>query len=200
MPSVAWLGMAPSRSSARVLLGLFVAPMLLVIAVSCAADDDASDDGSGDSTVTTVRSGSGGGRAPGTEAAGGEAVSLTGVAIEVHNDPGCGCCTSWAEYLRRHGATVTISEDPQRDAFRAGHGISDEAASCHTAIVGGYAVEGHVPVTAIRRLLDDGPDAAGLALPGMPMDSPGMGGTASDWAQLPMMLVAADGSLSPFEY
>lgn len=125
---------------------------------------------------------------------------LSGVAIDVRNDPGCNCCTSWVEYLREHGATVELSEDADRDSFRDGRGISDEAASCHTAIVNGYAVEGHVPVGAIARLLRDRPEAAGLALPGMPADGPGMGGDARTWEAQPVMLVTDGGDLTPFEY
>lgn len=93
-----------------------------------------------------------------------------------------------------------MTEDAERAAFRAGLGIPDDAGSCHTGVVDGYAVEGHVPATAIRRLLDERPDAIGLALPGMPGDSPGMGGDASTWAQQAVRLVARDGSLSSFEY
>ena len=125
---------------------------------------------------------------------------LDGLTIEVRRDPGCGCCTSWVEYLQKHGGNVDVSEDADRATFRAAHGIGDEAASCHTAVVDGYAIEGHVPVSAIQRLLDDRPDAAGLALPGMPAESPGMGGDPATWEELPVMLVGNDGSLSPFEY
>ena len=70
-------------------------------------------------------------------------------------------------YLRNHGATVEVNDDPERDAFRAAKGIGDDVASCHTAEVDGYLVEGHVPVEAITRLLAERPDAVGLALPGM---------------------------------
>jgi len=178
--------MAVGRITSRVGLGV-VLMLSWSTLLSCAADDTA--EPSPRSSASSVDG-----------AAAGEDVSLTGVTIEVHNDPGCGCCTSWAEYLRRHGAAVTISEDPDRDAFRAAHGIGDDAASCHTALVDGYAIEGHVPVTAIRQLLDQRPKAAGLALPGMPLDSPGMGGTASDWARLPVMVVADDGSMEQFEF
>lgn len=93
-------------------------------------------------------------------------VSLDGLEVEVRRDPGCGCCTSWVDYLREHGATLTVVDDPARDAFRAEVGVSDDAASCHTAIVDGYAVEGHVPIEAIRQLVDQQPDVVGLALPG----------------------------------
>ena len=68
-------------------------------------------------------------------------------------------------YLRNRGATVEVTDDPERDAFRAAKGIGDDVASCHTAEVDGYLVEGHVPVAAITRLLAERPDAVGLALP-----------------------------------
>ena len=103
-------------------------------------------------------------------------------------------------YLQEHGAEVSATDDPERDAYRAEVGIPDGAASCHTAVVEGYAIEGHVPAEAIVRLLDERPDAVGLALAGMPSDSPGMGGDATTWAGQPVMLVAHDGDLAPFEY
>ena len=93
-----------------------------------------------------------------------------------------------------------MTDDPDRDAFRAANGIADAAASCHTAEVGGYLIEGHVPVEAITRLLAEQPDAVGLALPGMPADSPGMGGDETTWAVQPVMLVGADGALSAWDY
>ena len=98
-------------------------------------------------------------------------------------------------YLRTHGATVDVTEDPQRATYRTVLGIDDQVASCHTAKVDGYVIEGHVPAEAIERLLTERPDAVGLALPGMPADSPGMGGDVDDWANQPVVLVKADGSL-----
>lgn len=136
----------------------------------------------------------------GTEAPATARGSLTSLTIDVRKDPGCDCCTSWVQYLRKHGANVELTADGDRDSFRAEHGISDEAASCHTAVVEGYAIEGHVPVGAIQRLLADRPNAAGLALPGMPADGPGMGGTESDWERQPVMLVGTDGDLTAFDY
>lgn len=79
-------------------------------------------------------------------------------------------------------------------------GIPDSAQSCHTAVIDGYAIEGHVPAEAIRQLMTERPDAAGLALPGMPVDSPGMGGDAASWAAQPVVLVNRDGSLTTFPY
>lgn len=126
--------------------------------------------------------------------------TLAGVTIDVKKDPGCGCCTSWVQYLEAHGATVKVTEDADRDAFRAARQISDAAASCHTGMVSGYAIEGHVPAGAIQRLLSEQPEAAGLALPGMPSDSPGMGGNQSTWDNQAVMLVGDDGGLTTFEY
>ena len=95
---------------------------------------------------------------------------------------------------------ANVVDDPERATFRSSIGIPDDAASCHTAIIDGYAVEGHVPAEAIRRLLTDRPDAIGVAVPGMPDDSPGMGGDAASWAAQRVMLVHRDGSLTSFTY
>lgn len=95
---------------------------------------------------------------------------------------------------------MDVTDDPNRAEYRAGLGMPDDATSCHTSVVEGYALEGHVPIGAIVRLLADRPDATGLVLPGMPADSPGMGGDESTWESQPVELVAADGSLEPFDY
>lgn len=97
-------------------------------------------------------------------------------AVDVFRDPGCGCCEKWVEHLRAAGFTVTITDDPDRQARRASLGIGDDQASCHTAVIGPYAIEGHVPAREILRFLDERPPGAiGLSVPGMPMGSPGMG-------------------------
>lgn len=103
-------------------------------------------------------------------------------------------------YLRTHGATVDVTDDPERATYRSELGISDEVASCHTAQVDGYVIEGHDPAEAIQRLLTERPDAIGLALPGMPADSPGMGGDTDDWANQAVVIVNADGSLSDWNW
>lgn len=79
-------------------------------------------------------------------------------------------------------------------------GVPDEAASCHTALVDGYVVEGHVPIEAMERLLAERPSALGLAVPGMPGDSPGMGGDETTWSSQVVFAIAGDGSLTRFEY
>jgi hypothetical protein len=84
--------------------------------------------------------------------------------------------------------------------FKAEHGVPVDAGSCHTALVDGYVVEGHVPAGAIIRLLDERPSAIGLALPGMPLDSPGMGGDQETWEAQPVLLIQQDGQLVPFDF
>ena len=79
-------------------------------------------------------------------------------------------------------------------------GVPLEASSCHTALVDGYIVEGHVPVSALVSLLGTQPQAVGLALAGMPPDSPGMGGDEESWDAQPVLLISQDGSLEPFDY
>ncbi|MEZ5236110.1 MAG: DUF411 domain-containing protein [Acidimicrobiales bacterium] len=93
-----------------------------------------------------------------------------------------------------------MQDDPQRSQRRLDLGIPDEAASCHTAVVDGYIIEGHVPIQAIERLLATRPDIVGLALPGMPADSPGMGGDEATWAAQPVVAVTPDRTLTPFPY
>jgi len=103
-------------------------------------------------------------------------------------------------YLQQHSADVEVTDDPDRASYRAEVGMPEEAASCHTAVVDGYVIEGHVPVGAIVRLLEDRPDAVGLALPGMPADSPGMGGDVTSWERQPVVLIDHDGSPLAFDY
>jgi len=93
--------------------------------------------------------------------------------MEVWKDSACGCCKEWIAQLRGAGFDV-VANDTGNVAARRRARISEEYASCHTALVGGYAIEGHVPVREIRRLLRERPDAIGLAVPGMVVGSPGM--------------------------
>jgi hypothetical protein len=94
--------------------------------------------------------------------------------IEVVKSPYCGCCTHWVDYLRRAGFEVRVTETEDVSPTARRLGVPDDLRSCHTASIGGYAIEGHVPVADIRRLLAERPDAVGLAVPGMPIGSPGM--------------------------
>ncbi len=93
--------------------------------------------------------------------------------VEVYKSPTCGCCAKWVEHLESHGFTVN-THDVGNQKMRAQAGITPSLGSCHTAMVGGYAIEGHVPAEDIKRLLKEKPRAVGLAVPDMPHGSPGM--------------------------
>jgi hypothetical protein len=97
-----------------------------------------------------------------------------GPVITVVKTPACGCCTDWVTHLRRAGFRVTVTDVADVTPTARRLGVPDDLRSCHTASVGGYAIEGHVPAADIRRLLRERPAAAGIAVPGMPMGSPGM--------------------------
>ena len=100
--------------------------------------------------------------------------SAAAATIEVVKSPYCGCCTLWVDYLRRSGFEVRVVETEDVTPTARRHGVPDDLRSCHTATIEGYAIEGHVPAEDIRRLLAERPAAAGLAVPGMPIGSPGM--------------------------
>ena len=97
------------------------------------------------------------------------------VLVEVWKDPNCGCCGDWVKHLEANGFAVKVN-DSGNNAMRAKLGIPPKLGSCHTGLVGGYAIEGHVPAREIRKLLADKPQAVGLTVPGMPVGSPGMDG------------------------
>jgi hypothetical protein len=116
--------------------------------------------------------------------------------VAAFRNPGCSCCESWVQHLRQAGFRVSMSDDPDLPARRKKLGMPESLAGCHLATVGSYVVDGHVPAQDIIRLLDDKPDALGLAVPGMPMGSPGMeGGDAEPFA---VLIVARDGSTREF--
>ena len=102
--------------------------------------------------------------------------------VVVHKDPSCGRCGAWAKHLESSGLSVKIKETTGLNAIRSRLGVPADLAACHTAEVGGYLVEGHVPAVAIKRLLEERPDAAGVAVPGMPDGSPGMGGKPQQYS------------------
>ena len=105
---------------------------------------------------------------------GGLASPANAQTITVYKTPWCGCCTAWIKHLQRDGLEVRVIEREDLAPVRASLNVPDELASCHTASVDGYAIEGHVPASEIRKLLETRPDAAGLSVPGMPMGAPGM--------------------------
>jgi len=94
--------------------------------------------------------------------------------VVVSKDPSCGCCSAWVDHLRAAGFPVEVLEAPEINRVKVRLGVPQDLASCHTAGVGGYVVEGHVPADALKRLLTEKPPGRGLAVPGMPVGSPGM--------------------------
>ncbi|MCD1620914.1 DUF411 domain-containing protein [Salipiger manganoxidans] len=122
-----------------------------------------------------------------------------GPAIHVMKDPNCGCCSAWIEILENDGFIVTTeaSAGTLLMRYKLDNGIPQEMVSCHTGRVDGYMIEGHVPVADIRRLLGERPDAIGLAVPGMPFGSPGMG-PESEREAYDVFLIRGDGSTEVF--
>src|SRR4029450_12140336 len=96
--------------------------------------------------------------------------------ITVHKDPTCGCCSGWVEHLQKAGFGTKVSDTRDIDAVKRRLGVPDDLAACHTAEGAGYIAEGHVPAAALKRFLAEKPEAQGLAVPGMPIGSPGMEG------------------------
>ena len=119
--------------------------------------------------------------------------------IEVWKDPSCGCCKDWISHVEKSGFKVTVHETGN-NAVRAQLGLPKKLGSCHTALIQGYVVEGHVPASDIQRLLKDKPQALGLAVPGMRVGSPGMDGPAYGGRhdRYEVLLVLKDGSSTVF--
>ena len=100
-------------------------------------------------------------------------IAMSGV---LYKNPSCGCCAAWGQYLRENGFTVEIVNMDDLTPIKQEHGVPLEYEGCHTFVIGGYAIEGHVPVGAILKLLEEQPEIRAISLPGMPTGSPGMGG------------------------
>lgn len=131
--------------------------------------------------------------------AGGIAPAAAAPRVQVVKDPYCGCCAAWIDIMARAGFEMEVydtgPEDLQR--FKQASGITDDMASCHTARVEGYTIEGHVPPEDVRRLLDMRTDAVGLSVPGMPIGSPGMG-PESEREAYAVYLILPDGRSEVF--
>jgi hypothetical protein len=105
----------------------------------------------------------------------GPSMSAVGAAgVTVYKDPNCGCCSAWVDHLKANGFSVAVHNVKDMAPHKKKLGVPERLASCHTAVVDGYTIEGHVPATEIKRLLAERPRASGLAVPGMPEGSPGM--------------------------
>jgi len=112
--------------------------------------------------------------------------------VQVFKNPSCGCCGAWVDHMKAAGFAVNVTEVDDNSVARRKYGLPDRFGSCHTAVVAGYVVEGHVPANDVKKLLAMKPVAVGLAVPGMPVGSPGMEmGSRKDPYQV--LLVAKDG-------
>jgi hypothetical protein len=120
--------------------------------------------------------------------------------VQVWKDPNCGCCQLWVEHLQASGFKVEV-RDVGNTAARKRLGMPEQLGSCHTATVGGYVIEGHVPATEIHRLLKERPVALGLSVPGMPIGSPGMDGPEYKGRKdaYDVLLVQKDGSTKSYQ-
>ncbi|UNU73836.1 DUF411 domain-containing protein [Moraxella nasovis] len=120
--------------------------------------------------------------------------------VEVWKDANCGCCGEWVEHMKKNGFTVSVHNTGNRE-MRAKLGMPEKFASCHTAKVGGYVIEGHTPASDIKRLLTQKPNALGLATPAMPLGSPGMDGEAYQGKKhdYNVLLVQKDGTSQVYQ-
>jgi hypothetical protein len=117
--------------------------------------------------------------------------------VTVYKSPACGCCVKWVEHMRAAGFEVAVSDMQDVSPVKERLGVGPSLASCHTAEVGGYAVEGHIPADDVKRLLKEKPKVAGIAVPGMPLGSPGMEvGSRKDPYQV--LAFAKDGTTQVF--
>ena len=119
-----------------------------------------------------------------------------GAEITVYKSPLCGCCGNWVKYIRARGHKLTVRNMENLETVKKMAGVPEALRSCHTALVRGYVVEGHVPASDVARLLAQRPKARGIAVPGMPMGSPGMEGRMSERYQVVMF--GADGGPKVF--
>ena len=117
----------------------------------------------------------------------------SGPLVEIWKSPQCGCCDDWTRHLQKNGFATKVNVVADTAAARRAARISESLGSCHTARVGGYSIEGHVPAKEIRRLLAEKPNAVGLAIPGMPQSAPGMDNPGYPYN---VLLVANDGRTS----
>lgn len=124
--------------------------------------------------------------------------SAAGPVVEVYKSAYCGCCTGWVDHMRANGFDVKVKNVESPADYREKFGIPQELGSCHTAKVQGYAIEGHVPAAEIKRLLAEKPKAVGLAVPSMPMGSPGMEGPRKD--AYDVFLVQENGRTSTYKH
>ena len=124
-------------------------------------------------------------------------LSAAGPTMIVYKTRTCGCCAKWVDHIRSNGFDVTVKEVSSTAKYHRKYGVPEQLQTCHIATVNGYTIEGHVPAADIQRLLKTRPNAKGLAVPGMPIGSPGMDQSPGS-QQYSVLLFRADGSTSEF--
>jgi hypothetical protein len=119
-------------------------------------------------------------------------------AITVYKSSSCGCCAKWLDHVRDNGFKPTVHDEEDMDAIKAQLGVPVAVRSCHTALVGSYLIEGHVPASDIKRLVAEQPRVAGLAVPGMPSGTPGMAEPGAKIAGFEVVAFQLDGTTKTF--
>lgn len=176
-----------------------IATLAVVGLGGCAQAPDAASQGMAreqpaSAAVATTEAPAPSGATPGAPPVAGAALPT----VLVHKSPTCGCCAAWVEHMRENGFTVEVNETEQVEPIKQRLGVPFGKGSCHTAEVGPYFVEGHVPAEDIKRLLAEGGDAKGLVLPGMPIGSPGMEVPDGRVERYTVERVDAQGETHPF--
>ena len=128
----------------------------------------------------------------------GAALAAPQPALTVYKTPWCGCCRGWVTHMTRAGFRVTVVEREDLAPVRKQHGVPFELSSCHTGVTGGYVVEGHVPPADVLRLLRERPKALGIAVPGMPLGSPGMESPTGEAERFDTLLLLRGGKTRVF--
>jgi hypothetical protein len=121
------------------------------------------------------------------------------ILISVYKSPSCGCCSLWVDYMRKNGFEAKVQDVENIGALKLKLGVREEFSSCHTTEVGGYIVEGHVPVEAVQRMLKERPKIAGIAVPGMPAGSPGMEVPSGKKDSYNILAFTSDGKTTVFD-
>jgi hypothetical protein len=168
------------RRALYVVLGGAAASVAAALA-GCSSDDSSDESGASDGAGRLASNGN---------------RDSQGESVVVYASPSCGCCGQYADYLESEGGyTVDLQRTDDVDSIKADAGVPENAAGCHTTMLGDYVVEGHVPLEAVDKLLRERPAIDGIALPGMPAGSPGMGGTKQEPFEI---LSFADGTIETY--
>lgn len=120
--------------------------------------------------------------------------------VVMYKSPNCECCDGWAEHLRKAGFAVKVNKRDDMDAIKTEYGVPEKLASCHTALIDGYVIEGHVPAADVERLLKERPNVVGLTAPGMPMKSPGMQTVGAAPKNYDVLSFTKDGQTKVFKH